>query len=93
MRRDARIFVAGHLGLIGSALVGRLKREGYSHVITLPRSQLDLQRETCVESFFEETRPEKIPVQRDCWVYNHGGSAQLGATYLAKLPAGGGPHQ
>ena len=60
MKKDTRIFVAGHLGLIGSALVGRLERESYSHVITLPRSQLDLQSESRVESFFKETIPEYV---------------------------------
>ena len=60
MKKDARVFVAGHLGLIGSALVGRLKLENYSHVITLPRNQLDLQSEAQVENFFKETRPEYV---------------------------------
>lgn len=60
MKRDARIFVAGHLGLIGSALVNRLELEKYSHVITLPRSQLDLQSEAHVENFIKETRPEYV---------------------------------
>lgn len=60
MGKDARIFVAGHAGLIGSAMVRRLEREGYGHIITLPRSQLDLQDATRVASFFEETRPEYV---------------------------------
>jgi GDP-L-fucose synthase len=60
MKKDARIFVAGHAGLIGSAMIRRLEREGYSHLITLPRSQLDLQDSTRVASFFERTRPEYV---------------------------------
>ena len=60
MKKDARIFVAGHAGLIGSAMIRRLEREGYSHLITLPRSQLDLQDTTRVASFFEKTRPEYV---------------------------------
>lgn len=60
MKKDARIFVAGHAGLIGSAMLRRLEREGYSHIITLPRSQLDLQDAARVTSFFEKTRPEYV---------------------------------
>lgn len=60
MKKDARIFVAGHAGLIGSAMLRRLKREGYSHLITQPRSQLDLQDTIRVASFFEQTRPEYV---------------------------------
>lgn len=60
MKKDARVFVAGHAGLIGSAMIRRLEREGYTHIITLPRSQLDLQDATRVASFFEEARPEYV---------------------------------
>lgn len=60
MRKDSRIFVAGHAGLIGSALLRILEREGYSKVMTLPRDQLDLQRTGCVDNFFDETRPEYV---------------------------------
>ena len=60
MKKDARIFVAGHAGLIGSAMIRRLEREGYSHLITEPRSQLDLQDTMRVASFFEQTRPEYV---------------------------------
>jgi GDP-L-fucose synthase len=60
MRKDARIFVAGHAGLIGSALLRRLESEGYSQIITLPRDRLDLQNTECVDKFFAETRPEYV---------------------------------
>lgn len=60
MKADARIFVAGHAGLIGSAVMRRLEREGYGHAITMPRSELDLQDARRVESFFEATRPEYV---------------------------------
>lgn len=60
MRKDARIFIAGHAGLIGSALLRRFEREGYSQIITLTRDQLDLQSAGCVDKFFEETRPEYV---------------------------------
>ena len=60
MRKDARIFVAGHTGLIGSALLRRLEEEGCRNVLTVPRSQLDLQNGQGVEKFFGETRPEYV---------------------------------
>jgi GDP-L-fucose synthase len=60
MRKDARIFVAGHAGLIGSALLRRLESEGYSQIITLPHDRLDLQNTECVDKFFAETRPEYV---------------------------------
>lgn len=60
MKKDARIFLAGHTGLIGSAMLRRFKGDNYSQILTLPRSQLDLQDATRVASFFEETRPEYV---------------------------------
>lgn len=60
MKKDGRIFVAGHAGLIGSAMVRRLELGGYTDIITVPHSQLDLQNATRVERFFEEARPEYV---------------------------------
>ena len=60
MKKDARIYVAGHAGLIGSAAVRRLEREGYSNILRRPRNQLDLQDSARVMRFFEETSPEYV---------------------------------
>jgi GDP-L-fucose synthase len=60
MKKDARIFVTGHAGLIGSAMIRQLERERYSCIITRTRSQLDLQDATGAASFFEEVRPEYV---------------------------------
>ena len=60
MKNDAKIFVAGHAGLIGSAVLRRLAREGYNRITTLPRGQLDLRDSAGVARFFEETRPEYV---------------------------------
>lgn len=38
MKKDARIFVAGHAGLIGSAMIRRLEREGYTHICEMPKT-------------------------------------------------------
>jgi GDP-L-fucose synthase len=60
LKRDAVIFVAGHTGLIGSAVIRRLEREGYSTIITRRHSELDLQDAGRVFEFFQEVRPEYV---------------------------------
>jgi GDP-L-fucose synthase len=60
MNKDARIFVAGHRGLAGSALVRRLQAEGYSRLILRSRADVDLRRRSAVESLFAEERPEYV---------------------------------
>lgn len=60
MRRDARIFVAGHTGLVGSALCRRLDADGFTQVLTVGRSELDLRDRTAVERWCLDQRPEFI---------------------------------
>ncbi len=60
VERDSRIYVAGHTGLIGSALVRRLKKEGYTNLILRTRDQTDLTNKAQVEALFSETRPEYV---------------------------------
>lgn len=60
MKQDAVTYVAGHAGLIGSAVVRRLEREGYRTLITKRRNELDLQNAAAVDEFFEEVRPEYV---------------------------------
>lgn len=60
MDKNTRIYVAGHTGLIGSALVRRLQREDYRSVRTAPRAQLDLTHAADVRAFFERERPEVV---------------------------------
>lgn len=60
MRRTNRIFVAGHRGLVGSALVRNLERKGYLRVTTRTRQELDLTRQEAVERFFRNERPEYV---------------------------------
>jgi GDP-L-fucose synthase len=52
MEHDARIFVAGHRGLVGSAIVRKLVREGFRHIITRTRAELDLRDQRAVHDFF-----------------------------------------
>ncbi|MCS6980264.1 MAG: GDP-L-fucose synthase [Flavobacteriales bacterium] len=60
MDLDSRIFVAGHRGLAGSAVLRRLQKEGFRHLFTAPSSILDLRRQKDVQIFFNETRPEFV---------------------------------
>jgi GDP-L-fucose synthase len=60
MNKDARIFVAGHRGLVGSALVRRLQAEGYSNLLLRSKSELDLRNQAAVEQFFATQRPQFV---------------------------------
>lgn len=60
MDLSSRIYVAGHRGLVGSALVRRLQAEGYSNIITRTHAELDLEHQVDVEAFFTEERPEYV---------------------------------
>ena len=51
MEKNAKIYVAGHKGLAGSAILRRLQSEGYTHLITRTHEQLDLMRQAEVEAF------------------------------------------
>lgn len=58
--RNARIFVAGHRGLLGSAIVRRLDRAGYRSILAATSKELDLRRQAAVDRFFAEERPEYV---------------------------------
>lgn len=60
MKKDSKIFVAGHKGLVGSAIVRNLERFGYTNIITMSRDKLDLRSKESVRSFFGVHRPEYI---------------------------------
>ena len=59
MEADARIFVAGHRGLVGSALVRRLTAEGHKNILTKSHAELDLTNQAAVRHFLQESRPQK----------------------------------
>jgi GDP-L-fucose synthase len=60
MHKEASIFVAGHRGLVGSAIARALHRRGYDHLILRTSSELDLRDQRAVDRFFSEERPEYV---------------------------------
>ena len=60
MKKDSKIYVAGHRGLVGSAIVRRLKALGYENLVLKTRADLDLVRQDRVEGFFQAERPEYV---------------------------------
>ncbi|MEO8692787.1 MAG: GDP-L-fucose synthase [Acidimicrobiales bacterium] len=60
MPKDARIFVAGHAGLVGSAVVRRLRSAGYDNLLLVRRRELDLRDQAAVNVWFEQNRPEYV---------------------------------
>ncbi len=60
MDRDAKIYVAGHRGLVGSALMRNLHAKGYGHLLTRTHAELDLTDQAAVEAFFADERPEYV---------------------------------
>ena len=60
MEKGAKIYVAGHQGLVGSAIVRELERQGYKNLVTKTREELDLTRQEEVEDFFQKEKPEYV---------------------------------
>lgn len=60
MEKNSKIFVAGHRGLVGSAIVRKLKNEGYDNLVLKTRQELDLRDKKAVESFFKTEQPEYV---------------------------------
>lgn len=60
MKKDAKIYVAGHRGLVGSALMRKLVQEGYTNVVTRTHDELDLTDQGAVGEFFDRERPEYV---------------------------------
>ncbi|MCI4625262.1 MAG: GDP-L-fucose synthase [Candidatus Magnetoovum sp. WYHC-5] len=60
MNKDAKIYVAGHRGLVGSAIVRRLQGEGYTNIIIRTHEELDLTNQGSVKQFFEKETPQYV---------------------------------
>ena len=60
MDKDSKIFVAGHRGLVGSAIIRQLEKQGCKNIVIRNRIQLDLRIQKDVDEFFVEERPEYV---------------------------------
>lgn len=60
MNKDAKIYVAGHRGLVGSAIVRRLQKDGYTNLIVRTHAELDLLNQSAVATFFAAEKPEYV---------------------------------
>ncbi len=60
MEKDAKIYVAGHKGMVGSAIVRELERQGYHNIVTRTHQEMDLTRQEAVELFFDMEMPEYV---------------------------------
>lgn len=60
MDADSKIYIAGHRGMVGSAIKRKLKAEGYRNIVTRSRQELDLRRQEKVEAFFQTEKPEYV---------------------------------
>ena len=60
VEKSARIYVAGHRGMVGSAIVRALEKEGYHNILTRTSSELDLRDQQAVADFFTSEKPEYV---------------------------------
>jgi GDP-L-fucose synthase len=60
MNKDAKIYVAGHRGLVGSALIRQLDKQGYTNLVTRTHAELDLTNQIAVQNFFTTEKPEYV---------------------------------
>ena len=60
MEKSSKIFVAGHRGMVGSAIVRELKRQGYNNIVTRTREELNLLSQNSVELFFRDEHPDYV---------------------------------
>lgn len=60
MQKDSKIYIAGHRGLVGSAILSNLKSKGYTNIITRTHKELDLTNQVETQLFFEKEKPEYV---------------------------------
>lgn len=60
IRKEDKIYIAGHGGMVGSAIMRKLRAEGYGNIITRSHSELDLKRQEDVEAFFNDEQPDCV---------------------------------
>ncbi|MBX3257360.1 MAG: GDP-L-fucose synthase [Chitinophagaceae bacterium] len=60
MEKNSKIYIAGHKGMVGSAIAAELTKQGYHNLVTRSSAELDLRRQEAVEAFFEQEKPEYV---------------------------------
>jgi GDP-L-fucose synthase len=60
MNKDSKIYVVGHRGLVGSAIMRKLQQEGYTNIITRTHKELDLTNQAQTQEFFKKEKPEYV---------------------------------
>ncbi|GAA4420493.1 GDP-L-fucose synthase [Nibrella viscosa] len=60
MEKQAKLYIAGHRGMVGSAIVRRLKAEGFDNIVTRTSSELDLRQQAEVTDFFDQEKPDYV---------------------------------
>lgn len=60
MEKEAKIYIAGHRGMVGSAIMRKLQSEGYNNIVTRVSSELDLRNQVAVSEFFKQEKPEYV---------------------------------
>ncbi len=60
MKKDSKIYIAGHTGMVGSAIVRNLEAKGYKHLILRSSKELDLRNQSAVNDFFQKEKPEYV---------------------------------
>lgn len=60
MEKNSKIYIAGHRGMVGAALIRKLSQEGFSHLILRSHNELDLTQQQCVHDFFELEKPKYV---------------------------------
>jgi GDP-L-fucose synthase len=60
MNKNSKIYIAGHRGMVGSAIIRRLQQDGFTNIVTRTSSELDLTNQADVASFFEQEKPEYV---------------------------------
>lgn len=74
MEKNAKIYVAGHRGMVGSAIVRELQRQGYTNIVTRTHKELDLTRQDAVEKF--SLQKSRVCVSRSCQSRRHCGKPE-----------------
>ena len=93
MEKDAKIYVAGHRGMVGSAIVRALEKAGYHNIVTRTHRELDLCRQQAGEDFFEQEKPDYVflAAAKDPFRMEKPGQKAAVSRLLLHLSADGAP--